>query len=169
MVDQSLAKNEATRAAVIVSSHRVQTGVKPNHAGALAKEMLAASGYAVDEPRVIGEGRDDVSEALDQALATGARIILISGGTGCGPTDYTPEVAMERIHVRLTGVETQVLLAGLASSSKAGLSRAVIGLTSREPDATLIVTAPSSAGGVRDTLGVVLPLVDSITRKLAGC
>lgn len=61
---------------------------------------------------------------------------------------------------------TQVLLAGLANTEQAGLSRGIIGLTGRGPEDALIVNVPSSRGGVRDALGVVCPLLPNIFERL---
>lgn len=84
-------------------------------------------------------------------------------GTGLGPSNLTPEVSLERISTRLHGVETNILIEGLAHSERAGLCRGVVGLTSREPGGSLIVNAPSSRGGIRDTLTVILRLWPSLT------
>ena len=85
-------------------------------------------------------------------------LLLACGGTGIGPDNLTPEESLKVITTRLHGLETQVLIVGLKNTKYAGLSRGVIGFSSREPGGTLVVNAPSSSGGMRDTLGVILEL-----------
>lgn len=153
-------------AAIIVTSDRVLSGDKLNRAGETAVALLADAGLGQHNMSltVTGEGPDHVRPALAAAIAAGCDIVIIIGGTGVGETNHTPEVSAEFIELRLTGLETQVLLDGLVSSPKAGLSRGIIGLTART-NPTLIINTPGSRGGVADVLGVVLPLLPDIFRE----
>lgn len=153
-------------AAIIVTSDRVLSGEKLNRAGETAAALLVDAGLSPESITltVIGEGPDLVRPSLAAAVAAGRDIVVIIGGTGVGETNHTPEVSAEFIELRLTGLETQVLLAGLASSPKAGLSRGIIGLSART-NPTLIINTPGSRGGVADVLGVVLPLLPDIFRE----
>lgn len=150
------------RAIVIVVSDRVVAGERPDGSSPAAVAMLRAHGVETVSVEHVPEGAEGVARKLDEAIAAGARVIVTAGGTGVGARNLTPEVTRERIECELTGLEQQVLIEGLKHSEKAGLSRGAIGLTSRGGQAALIINAPSSAGGVRDSLGVVLPLLDSI-------
>jgi len=150
---------------IIVASDRVHSGERVDKAGPLARELLAEVG--VDAPVVIvEEGLDAVSAALADARAAGHRVILTVGGTGLGPRNQTPEATAPLLEVTLTGLMTQVLVEGLSHSPHAGLSRALIGLTGRGAADALIINSPSSTGAVRDTLGVVLPLLPNIFERL---
>lgn len=150
-------------AAIIVTADRVLSGAKPDSAGTLAKELLLAQGLEVTSHDVVAEGYARVAEALREQVQVGVDVIVVIGGTGVGPTNYTPEVTEEFIAARLHGLETQVLLKGLESSHKTGLSRGVIGMTDRGCG-SLIINSASSRGAVADTLGVVLPLLGDIFR-----
>ena len=151
---------------VIVASDRVHSGQRADKSGPLARDLLAGAG--IDAPVVVvEEGMAAVSAALADARAAGHRIILTVGGTGLGPRNQTAEATAELLEVTLTGLMTQVLVEGLAHTPQAGLSRALIGLTGRGPTDSLIVNAPSSTGAVRDTLGVVLPLLPHIFERLS--
>lgn len=105
-----------------------------------------------------------MESALKTALRAGSDVIVIIGGTGLGRTNFTPEVTEKYISARLHGLETQVLLRGLESSAKAGLSRGIIGMT-EHGGGSLVVNTASSVGAVEDTLGVVLPLLPDIFRS----
>ncbi|HJD78639.1 molybdenum cofactor synthesis domain-containing protein [Corynebacterium pollutisoli] len=153
-------------ATVIVASDRVVSGERDNSAGELAATLLRDAGLDVADPRVLPEGRQAVSEALADARSAGHRVIVTVGGTGLGPRNLTPEATAPHIAVELTGLMTQVLLAGLANTEQAGLSRGIIGLTGRGSEDALIVNVPSSRGGVRDALGVVCPLLPNIFERL---
>ncbi len=151
------------KAAIIVTSDRVISGDKDNSGGRAAEKLLGEFGHEVISHDVVAEGYARVAAALREQVRAGIDIIVLIGGTGIGVTNYTPEVTEEFIHTRLHGLETQVLIEGLKSSPKAGLSRGIIGMTDRGAG-SLIINAASSSGAVRDTLGVVLPLIGDIFR-----
>jgi len=155
-------------AAVIVVSDRVASGERENSAGEAAVGMLRDAGLDTHESRIVPEGHDAVAQALADARLAGHRVIVTVGGTGLGPRNLTPEATAPHLAVELTGLMTQVLIAGLANTRQAGLSRGLIGLTGRGPADALIVNAPSSRGGVRDALGVVCPLLPNIFERLDG-
>lgn len=152
-----------TRAAVIVTSDRVLSGEKPNTAGELAQSLLENAGLDVAAVDVVAEGYARVADAVRARVRDEVPVIVVIGGTGTGATNYTPEVTEEFISTRLHGLETQVLLKGLESSPKAGLSRGIIGMTGRG-EGSLIIDSASSRGAVADTLGVILPLLGDIFR-----
>ncbi len=151
---------------VIVVSDRVLSGERENLAGPMARDLLAAAGVAVRDVVVVPEGIDAVAERLRAAVADGMRVVVTVGGTGVGPRNQTPEATAPLLSVQLTGVAMQVLVEGLKHSDHAGLSRGLVGLTGRTEGASLIVNAPSSRGGVRDTLRVICPLLPSIFERL---
>lgn len=152
--------------AVIVVSDRVAGGEREDRAGEVARAMLADAGVGADVV-IVEEGFGPVARALADARSNGHRVILTVGGTGLGPRNLTPEATAPLLAVRLDGLVTQVLIQGLASTSQAGLSRALIGLTGRGPGDALIVNAPGSTGGVRDTLHVVCPLLPNIFERIS--
>lgn len=156
----------APTARIIVVSDRISGGEREDTATPAAREMLEDAGFRIDAARVIPEGSADIERALDEAIAAHVSLILTCGGTGIGPRNYTPEATESRICMRLHGIETQILIEGLKHSPRAGLCRGVIGLTSREPEASLIVNAPSSRGGVHDTLAVITQLWPSLAEWL---
>lgn len=149
---------------IIVASDRVLCGEKPNRAGLRAQELAEHYGCAVVSTTVVAEDFEPIDEALSSALESGSQVVIIIGATGTHVGNVTPEVSERYVHVRLNGVETQVLMEGLKNSPKAGLCRGIIGLDRH--GGNLIINTASSRGAVEDTLGVVLPLVPDI---LGGC
>ena len=152
------------KAQIIVSSDRILAGEKPNRAGEKAAEILRAHDIDVAPPSIVSEGFTPVDDALRTAVDTGTDIVVIIGGTGIGATNLTPEVTERYIKARLYGLETQVLLRGLESSPKAGLSRGIIGMT-EHGGGSLIINCASSTGAVADALGVIAPLLADVFRS----
>lgn len=151
---------------IIVVSDRIYSGERKDEAGALAGELLTETGVDVLRQIVVPEGETDVSVELKKAVAEGVRVIITVGGTGVGPRNRTPEATTPLLETELSAVMSQILFAGLQNTHQAGLSRGLVGLTAREPGASLIVNAPSSVGGVRDALGVVGPLLGPVFERL---
>lgn len=152
------------KAQIIVSSDRILAGEKPNRAGEKAAEILRAHDIDVAPPSIVPEGFTPVDDALRTAVGTGTDIVVVIGGTGIGATNLTPEVTERYIKARLYGLETQVLLRGLESSPKAGLSRGIIGMT-EHGGGSLIINCASSTGAVADALGVIAPLLADVFRS----
>ncbi|WIM68621.1 molybdopterin-binding protein [Corynebacterium breve] len=155
-----------SRARIIVVSDRIIAGERGDKASPRATEMLEKAGFRVDPPVIVNEGYDAVAAALSQAVRDRIPLIITCGGTGAGARNLTPEATEELLAVRLQGLETQILFEGLKNSPQAGLSRGIVGLTSRGPDASLVVNAPSSSGGVHDSLAVILSVWPNIQEKL---
>ncbi|MCZ9309011.1 molybdopterin-binding protein [Corynebacterium uberis] len=157
-------------ARVIVVSDRVAQGGREDTSGPEAIRLLAqmadriTDGLQVEEaPVVVPEGAEPVADALDAALDAGVGLVITCGGTGLSPHNKTPEVTKQRLVTLLPGVVTQMVVAGLANSSKAGLSRGVVGISA---SGALVVNAPGSLGGVRDALAVLAEVADAIFRQL---
>lgn len=151
---------------VIIVSDRIISGERENKAGPIAVALLEEAGVSISHVAIVEEGLAPVSREIEQALARRDRVIITIGGTGVGPRNRTPEATEPFVETQLPGISTQILFSGLANTAQAGLSRGIVGLTSRDGNASLIVNAPSSAGGTRDTLGVVCPLLGAIFERL---
>ena len=110
----------------------------------------------------------DRCAAGEREDASGARVVLTTGGTGVTPRDLTPEGTAPLLTARLEGVEAQIRAYGLTKTPLSGLSRGLVGVTSREATGALVVNAPGSRGGVKDTVAVVGPLVPHVLEQLGG-
>lgn len=154
------------KARLIVVSDRIASGERRDKASPVGAEMLNAAGFEVADSVLIPEGYDSVSTALSQALRDNIQLVVTCGGTGLGPRNLTPEATGDIITTRLEGLERQILIEGLKSSDHAGLTRGIVGLTRRDEQGSLIVNAPSSAGGVRDALGVIISVWPNIAERI---
>lgn len=180
------------RGAVVVINNHIVSGTREDSAGPLAVDVLAESRVYVrddawraivevpDAPRhgevpapVPGslvyrcnERYDDVVAALRAAIAAGARVILTIGGTGISRGDIAPEATASLLEIQMDGVVQQVRDHGLSKTPLASLSRGLVGITHRGPGGVLIVNAPGSRGGVKDSLEVVCPLLPHIFEQL---
>lgn len=159
---------EPVRGAVITVSDRCAAGEREDASGPLAVELLRAHDVIVEEVVVVPDGAEPVRTAIAEAVASGARVVLTTGGTGVTPRDLTPEGTAPLLTARLEGIEAQIRAYGLTKTPLSGLSRGLVGVTSREATGALVVNAPGSRGGVKDTVAVVGPLVPHVLEQLGG-
>ena len=151
---------EPVKGAVITVSDRCAAGEREDASGPLAVELLRAHDVIVEEVVVVPDGAEPVRTAIAEAVA--------SGGTGGTPRDLPPEGTAPRLTARLEGIAAQIRAYGLTKTPLSGLSRGLVGVTSREATGALVVNAPGSRGGVKDTVAVVGPLVPHVLEQLGG-
>ncbi|MCL3778515.1 MULTISPECIES: molybdenum cofactor biosynthesis protein B [unclassified Actinomyces] len=169
VVQKALMPLEApVRGAVITVSDRCARGQREDSSGPLAQRLLGEHGVVVDTVVVVPDDVEAVRAAIRSAVADGARVVLTAGGTGVTPYDLTPEATAPLLATRLEGLEAQVRAHGLTKTPLAGLSRGLVGVTSRRADGALVVNAPGSRGGVKDAVGVIGPLVPHVLEQLGG-
>lgn len=152
-------------AAVVVVDDRVASGARENLAGDRAVADLGAF-VRVLGCTIVREEAQAVSAALDATLDAGVDLVLTVGGTGLRTRSVTPECTAQRIGMRVSGLENQILLRGLESTPSAGLSRGIVGIADHGARRTLIVNAAGSRGAVADAVAVIGPLIGSITEQL---
>jgi len=81
---------DQVKAVVITGSDGVAAGVREDRSGPAAARVLGDAGFAV-ENRVVPDGISSVEHALRDAVASGASLVVTTGGTGFSRRDLTPE------------------------------------------------------------------------------
>jgi molybdenum cofactor synthesis domain-containing protein len=151
-------------AAVVVASNRAAAGVYADTTGPLIVEALRADGWDVSAAVVVPDG-EPVAEAIREAVAAGARVVLTTGGTGLTPTDRTPEATRSLLDREVPGLAEAIRAHGVAKGvPTAMLSRGVAGVVG----SALVVNLPGSRGGVRDGLEVVVPVLRHAAEQILG-
>ncbi len=157
--------SEGGRAGILTLSDKGARGERIDTAGAAIRELLAGIGVAALRYEVIPDERDRITGTLcDWADSGSLDLIVTTGGTGLSPRDVTPEATAAAIEYTVPGMSEAMRAEGLRHTPMAMLSRGICGVRGR----TLIVNLPGSEKGVRESLGVLLPVLAHALETLRG-
>ena len=155
-------------ASVITCSDRATAGIYPDRSGPLLRESLNGLGFETREPRVVPDNLVMIRAAIREAVASGSRVVLTTGGTGVGPRDVTAEATLDLLACELPGIMEAVRRRGAEKNPHALLSRGLAGVVECAGTRAIIINAPGSEGGASDTIEVAGPLLRHLVEQLDG-
>ena len=152
-------------AGIVTASDGASRGTREDTAGDALAERLAAEGIEVIRRVTVPDERDRIAAAI-RGLADddGVSLVVVTGGTGFGPRDVTPEATDDVVDRGAPGLAEAMRAAGRASTPMADLSRGTAGIRG----ATLVLDVPGSPRGATESLEAVLPLLPHALQLLAG-
>lgn len=152
-------------AAVVTASDGVHTGHREDASGEAVSALLSEHGWDVVRREVVPDERSRIASLL-AALADEdqAAVVCITGGTGFGPRDVTPEATLDVCHRQAPGLAEAMRAAGRASTPMADLSRGVCVIRG----ATLLIDLPGSPRGATESLAAIVGLLPHAADLLAG-
>jgi molybdopterin adenylyltransferase len=109
---------------------------------------------------------DDIEEiraAVRQCTAT-ANILILTGGTGLGPRDVTPQALAPMFDYEVPGMAEVMRHQGMQSTPHAMLSRQVVGVMG----SCLVLSLPGSPAAVAECLDAVWPALPHALAVLSG-
>lgn len=152
------------RVALVILSDRAASGRRPDGSLPIMRECLPQECTVVTE-RILADDRDEL-ESLLRHLADVDRVdgVLTSGGTGLSPRDCTPQATLAVADYEVPGIAEAMRVRSAQAVPTAILSRAVAVVRNR----TLIINLPGNPKAVRETLGIIAPVLCHAFEVLRG-
>lgn len=150
-------------AAVLTCSDGVAYGHRVDDSGDAVATLLEDEEFEVIRREVSPDERERIAALLIEMSAEAA-LVAVTGGTGFGPRDVTPEATRDVIERDAPGLAEAMRASGRASTPMADLSRAVCGIRG----STLIVNLPGSPRGATESLATIAGLLGHALDLLAG-
>ncbi|MDP2740584.1 MAG: molybdopterin adenylyltransferase [Pseudorhodobacter sp.] len=145
------------RVAVVTVSDRASRGEYEDKGGPACESWLRGvitSRLSVTRD-IISDGRASVAETLRRLVGEGADLILVTGGTGPGLRDETPEGVADVLEKELAGFGEEMRRASLRDVPTAILSRQTAGIAGK----SLIITLPGKPAAIATCLDAVFAAV----------
>jgi len=152
------------RAGVITVSTKGALGKRVDESGPAMHEMLVTAGHSVVHQALVPDEVEAIATAILAAVHARANVVLTTGGTGLSPNDVTPEATRRVIDREIPGIAEALRARSLEKTAHAMLSRGVAGAVG----ASLVVNLPGSPRAVRESLEVLLPVLEHAVELLAG-
>lgn len=151
-------------AAVIVSSDRAHTGTYEDLSGPAATTWLEANGFDFTGKVVVPDEAGPLREMLDTYVSRGVSLVLISGGTGLGPRDITPQVLDAACDFAIPGFGEMLRQGSLKYSLNAYLSRCGGWVKGR----TIVLALPGNPKAVVEQLDILADLLPHALKSMHG-
>lgn len=149
---------------ILIASDKGAAGLREDRSGEVIAATLREAGAQLIEYALVPDEREQIAATLIKMCDQGANLILTSGGTGLSPRDRTPEATLDVIERQVPGIAEAIRAQSLTVTNRAMLSRAVAGTRGQ----TLIINLPGSPKAVRESLEVILPVLEHAIEILTG-
>src|SRR2546425_6165523 len=132
------------RACVLTVSTKGARGERVDESGEKISEALARIPAEVVGRAIVSDELADIQRQVREWLRVAdPDLIVLTGGTGLGPRDVTPQAVEPLLDYPVPGIAEAMRAAGLRKTPHAKLSRSLAGVIGR----TLVVALPGSPRG----------------------
>ncbi|QQG37384.1 MAG: bifunctional molybdenum cofactor biosynthesis protein MoaC/MoaB [Micavibrio aeruginosavorus] len=155
---------EGVPVAVIVMSDRAHAGVYEDKSGSWLVEELKASGAQIADYSVIPDDENIIFSTMRRVYEQKQpKLMIMSGGTGPGPRDVTPEVMHRACDRILQGFGEMLRRESAAYTDTAWLSRMEAGMMGN----ALVMALPGSPKAVFECWEIISPIIARTLKMIA--
>jgi molybdopterin adenylyltransferase len=154
---------ERFTAAVLTVSDSCARGERTDASGPAVAAALRKKEFSIVSTEIVADDQAAIQKCLLR-LATDARLVVTTGGTGIAERDVTPEATKAICGRLLEGIAERMRSEGTKKTPLAALSRAVCGVRGE----SLILNLPGSPRGAVESLGAVIDLLPHALQLLSG-
>ena len=152
-------------ACVITVSTGIAARRRADSSGQILREGLKQQGLLITDGGVIPDHRLTIQQAvLRRADFEPVALLVFTGGTGPTPDDVTTQAILPLLDRRYDGVEIALHDDGRASTSRAPMSRLLVGARGK----TVVIALPGSPGACKDALATLSPILTHLLSLSAG-
>lgn len=145
------------RVAILTMSDKASKQEREDLSGPAIQKIMEENGYLVTSYNIISDDeRLIVEHLIDLADRQHHDLILTTGGTGLSVRDVTPEATLKVATRNVPGISEAIRYESMKYTNRAMLSRGVSVLRNQ----TLIINLPGSVKAVKESLEVVLPVLE---------
>ena len=139
-------------------------GERVDESGERLTEMLQRLPAEVVGRAVVTDDEEEIRTQVRRFLEADPHLIVLTGGTGLGPRDKTPQALEPMLDYQVPGMAEAMRAAGLRKTPHAMLSRSLAGVCGR----TLVLALPGSPRGAGDSLEAIMEALSHGLHTLRG-
>jgi len=139
-------------------------GERVDESGERLAEMLQRLPAEIVGRAVVTDDEEEIRTQVRRFLEADPHLIVLTGGTGLGPRDKTPQALEPMLDYQVPGMAEAMRAAGLRKTPHAMLSRSLAGVCGR----TLVLALPGSPRGAGDSLEAIMEALSHGLHTLRG-
>ena len=153
------------KVAIITANTDIYKEREENTSGEMIRDLVTEAGLEIVFLRALPKDRKVLSTVMQRMAANHLTdLILVTGGSGCGPSDCTPEATRDVIDREVPGISEAMRAHTMELTKRSMLNRSVAGIRGD----VLIVDLPGKAQAAREALHYLMPELVHAVKVIKG-
>ena len=153
------------KVAIITANTDIYREREENESGEIIRDMVTEAGLEIVFMRALPTDRKVLSTVMQRMVDNHLTdMILVTGGSGCGPQDCTPEATKDIIDREVPGIPEAMRAHTMNLTMRSMLNRGTAGIRGD----VLIINLPGKAKAVKADLRYLLPELTHAVEVVKG-